>query len=497
MTQEFNPLLRSGFQKVSENTGGIESIVAGDNITVDDTDPSNPIVSATVPTPTVPNLQEVTDEGATTTNTTTFSPSGNNKAIVVNGSGSGTGIDITHAGSGTKLKIGTSGSGDLIDAGDFNVDRHGNVVGNNLSGTNTGDQDLSNYLQSGDNVSELDNDAGYVTNEIQAPTFTYTTITGSISSISTSVHDCIIAGSGTLFTTEFDVGDIIVHPTQDSLAVTITRIVSNTDMRGVGFVLSGYVGTGFRRLKRITAVEDQAGTHIESLNAGGFNYFTGERNLPTKLIRGDVLFQNIFNSQSGIYLRSSASDGRMRIGHVNSVSYMQFQGGNAAIVLSGMILESTTWSTPLYIGFENFGGGQVGLYVNKTGNGANQKVFFQTQRYAQNDDHPLLEVSANGIDLGRRNGSFWLEGIDAITLSMGKTSGNWKFGSFGTSTPTEATSRVHIVEANGYQQLRLETPYTPTSTADTNGNVGDIAWDDNYTYVKTSAGWKRSALSTF
>lgn len=38
---------------------------------------------------------------------------------------------------------------------------------------------------------------------------------------------------------------------------------------------------------------------------------------------------------------------------------------------------------------------------------------------------------------------------------------------------------------------------TPTSSADASGNTGDIAYDDNYIYVKTSAGWKRSALSTF
>lgn len=86
------------------------------------------------------DLQEVTDIGSITTNTITISPSGNNKALIANGSGSGIGIDITHAGSGTKLKIGTTGAGDLIEAGSFNVDNNGNVVGNNLSGTNTGDQ---------------------------------------------------------------------------------------------------------------------------------------------------------------------------------------------------------------------------------------------------------------------------------------------------------------------------------------------------------------------
>ena len=39
--------------------------------------------------------------------------------------------------------------------------------------------------------------------------------------------------------------------------------------------------------------------------------------------------------------------------------------------------------------------------------------------------------------------------------------------------------------------------YTPTSTADALGATGDFAWDTNYIYIKTSAGWKRSALSTF
>jgi hypothetical protein len=41
------------------------------------------------------------------------------------------------------------------------------------------------------------------------------------------------------------------------------------------------------------------------------------------------------------------------------------------------------------------------------------------------------------------------------------------------------------------------TTRTPSSSADTQGTTRDIAWDDNYIYVKTSAGWKRSALSAF
>jgi hypothetical protein len=64
----------------------------------------------------------------------------------------------------------------------------------------------------------------------------------------------------------------------------------------------------------------------------------------------------------------------------------------------------------------------------------------------------------------------------------------------GTSSPT---AKLDVNGSTGYNQLRLRISYTPTGTSDPNGNVGDIAWDDNYIYVKTSAGWKRAALSTW
>lgn len=59
------------------------------------------------------------------------------------------------------------------------------------------------------------------------------------------------------------------------------------------------------------------------------------------------------------------------------------------------------------------------------------------------------------------------------------------------------TARGDFSSSTGYNQLRLRTAYTPTSSADTNGNTGDVSWDANYIYIKTAAGWKRSALTTF
>jgi hypothetical protein len=66
---------------------------------------------------------------------------------------------------------------------------------------------------------------------------------------------------------------------------------------------------------------------------------------------------------------------------------------------------------------------------------------------------------------------------------------------------TDGTNGQALV-TNGSGQVSWGTPskhatYTPSSSSDKNGNVGDVTWDDSYVYVKTNAGWKRSALSSW
>jgi hypothetical protein len=45
--------------------------------------------------------------------------------------------------------------------------------------------------------------------------------------------------------------------------------------------------------------------------------------------------------------------------------------------------------------------------------------------------------------------------------------------------------------------LGITTTSTPSGTADATGSAGEIRRDDSYIYVKTAAGWKRSALTTW
>jgi hypothetical protein len=64
----------------------------------------------------------------------------------------------------------------------------------------------------------------------------------------------------------------------------------------------------------------------------------------------------------------------------------------------------------------------------------------------------------------------------------------------GIKTPT---AKLDVNGSTGYNQLRLRLSFTPSNSGDSRGSTGDIAWDNNYIYVKTSSGWKRAALSTF
>lgn len=61
----------------------------------------------------------------------------------------------------------------------------------------------------------------------------------------------------------------------------------------------------------------------------------------------------------------------------------------------------------------------------------------------------------------------------------------------------QPTSTLDVEGTNGFNQLRLRKSYTPGSSADPNGNVGDLSWDENFIYIKTESGWKRTSLSSF
>jgi hypothetical protein len=68
----------------------------------------------------------------------------------------------------------------------------------------------------------------------------------------------------------------------------------------------------------------------------------------------------------------------------------------------------------------------------------------------------------------------------------------------GVSAEFKLNSQGSWITNNSIAPLSLIVPeYSPTSSLDNYGKIGDITRDDNYLYVKVSDGWKRSSLELF
>ncbi len=128
---------------------------------------------------------------------------------------------------------------------------------------------------------------------------------------------------------------------------------------------------------------------------------------------------------------------------------------------------------------ENEGEGGMAIFARKEGTG-------HAVRIRKGGDGYGLFISQLGSDP-----ALVINNVSAESLLVVESTGNVGIG---TASPT---SRLDINGLTGTDQLRIRTSYTPTGTGDANGNIGDVTWDDNFMYIKTSAGWKRSALSIF
>jgi len=161
----------------------------------------------------------------------------------------------------------------------------------------------------------------------------------------------------------------------------------------------------------------------------------------------------------------------------------------------------TAWGTDAfgYTALNNleigYGTVAVGYYAGRfmSGNTPLTSAYYGT--YIGAYTKPLANENTNEIVIG-----YNATGAGSNSVVLGNTAitktilrGNVAFG----VSDNNPTAKVDIQGSYGYNQLRLRTSYTPTSSADSNGNTGDISWDNDYIYVKTTVGWKRSALTTF
>jgi hypothetical protein len=110
----------------------------------------------------------------------------------------------------------------------------------------------------------------------------------------------------------------------------------------------------------------------------------------------------------------------------------------------------------------------------------NKELILETQTIAAEDNN--IELNYNGTKETALNGGLTIiKGIDDNTNSelIINSDGNW-------------ITNNHIIPKG----LIIPT-FTPTSTNDNSGNLGEITRDDNYIYIKGNNGWGRSPLETF
>jgi hypothetical protein len=109
-----------------------------------------------------------------------------------------------------------------------------------------------------------------------------------------------------------------------------------------------------------------------------------------------------------------------------------------------------------------------------------EEVIINSQTVASEDNN--IELNYNGTKDSALNGGIFVnKGVDDDTNSefIIDSEGDW-------------------VTNNYIKPYGLIIPeYTPESSLDNKGGLGEMVRDNDYIYIKTSSGWKRSNLETF
>ena len=192
-------------------------------------------------------------------------------------------------------------------------------------------------------------------------------------------------------------------------------------------------------------------------------------------------------------------------------------GSRNTFIGTGVGGTSGTISSSIVIGYDVFATANNQLVVGAYGSGARILDSYWGSQVAQTDPSPFTFNATGGLGANISGADIKLAGgkgtgaanggkiifqtapagptgetpnalVDRLTIT---SEGNVAIGS------TIPTAILDVTGTMGYNQLRVRTAFSPVGTADSNGNTGDIAWDDDYVYVKTSIGWKRAALGTW
>lgn len=177
---------------------------------------------------------------------------------------------------------------------------------------------------------------------------------------------------------------------------------------------------------------------------------------------------------------------------LQGVTY-QWKDRNAGTdaVRLGFIAQQVESVEPLLVFTNNDEDGYKGLHIDgvipllveaikelTSGSTTNQSL--ETQTILAEDNN--IDLNYNGTPETAVEGGIRVlhaKGIDSAAELVTDTEGNW-------------------ITNNDFKPNSLTIPqYTPTSSSDAAGTLGNVARDEDYIYIKTSTGWKRANLESF
>ena len=450
-------------------SGTVETVVAGTGISVDDTDPDNPIVTNTGVITEVDG--DITNEGilgvgagsATSATLTTNTSTGN--AVTIQGAGS---VVVTEA---------TSANGGTI------------TLTGSTTGDNLGDHQATQQL----NIPKINNTNGIrILGTLVLPNVAHSNPFNRPGGISFPV-DILYSGTLVYSTTEL-----------------VPTWWNGTNWRGA----IGQSGPAFTdRMTKYTSDGSIAVSAIDQLssgNGGSFGY-TGATN--------GFLYESGYSSpvlSISAHAATGQSTYNFRRGLGNNTTPTDLGAATYGIgTLNFQARQSSSWRTRFAMEVIDVDAGTDVLA---------DLVFKTASTNAANHTEAMRLTNAGRLGIGTSTPGYTLslggtqaaarftphdvtltgaEGLLYADLSENTFKGHngtsfFRFMQQSTTVPTNGQIGVFNSTTLLYEPSNPKArSYTPTSTADANGATGDIAYDDSYIYIKTSAGWKRSALSTF
>lgn len=248
---------------------------------------------------------------------------------------------------------------------------------------------------------------------------------------------------------------------------------------------------------------------VPTLDANGIALFQG-----TEAVAGHVFFSAsaatthvVFRRNNGTYASPTA------IANADVLGSLQWQGRGASTF--GTVPAAQIRAVAMQAFTETARGTQIEFYTTATGTITQNLTFVMDPglTYSLNALQGYVSVrsSANAglvrnFRLASAGSPRW-EFIANATAEGGSNAGsNFEFRRYSDAgadlglvmAVTRSTGDITFNGGGGItsfaaNKIQITTAQTPATSAAA-GNAGDIAWDDNYLYVRMSTGWRRIAL---